>query len=118
MTLVPVTVATPVKSSMRSSLPAARLEFCRGRVKALITLLVPELEKLTLRDVPVSVMAFLRLKSMPNPVLPGTRTERVATGTPVVVKGTLQTLFAGHWGLRLVMAAPVPLKNASWALVK
>lgn len=66
----PVIVAIPVKSSMRSSWPLARLEFARGRVKALTTVVELELVKFRLRMPPVTEMAFARLTSMPNPALP------------------------------------------------
>jgi len=106
--LVPLRVTTPVKSSMRSSWPAARF-VARGRLKALMTLLVPGFVRLTFNEVPVSVMAFARLKSMPNPVLALMAVDEVMIGVPVVLKVATQILPMGHCGLRLVIAALVPL---------
>lgn len=109
VTLVPLTVATPVKSSMRSSWPAAKLVL-RGRAKELMTFeLPPGLVRFTLNVVPERVTAFARLKSMPNPVLALMVCEAVMTGVPVVLKEATQTSLAGHCGVRLVIAAPVPL---------
>lgn len=113
VTFVPLTVATPVKSSMRSSWPAARLEFARGRAKALITLVVPEFVRLRLSVAPLIVTAFARLKSMPIPVLPLMVCDEVMMGVPVVLKDATQISFAGQEGLRLVIATPVLFKKAS-----
>ena len=74
-----------------------------------MTFVAPEFVRFTLNVVPLRVTAFARLKSIPNPVLPEMVCEDVMVGVPLVLKEATQTLAAGHWGLRLVIAAPVPL---------
>src|SRR5579863_3334604 len=61
---VPPKLTTPVTSSMRSSWPAARLEFVRGRVNALTELVLPGF---TVREPPVTEITFAKLTSMPSP---------------------------------------------------
>ena len=70
VTFEPLTVASPVKSSMRSSWPAARLEFVRGSVKSLTTVVVEELAKFRFSPAPTTVTVVARLTSMPSPALP------------------------------------------------
>jgi len=79
VTVEPETVAMPVKSSMRSSWPEARLDIVppRGRAKALTTLVVAELMKLMVSAVPVRETAFARLTSMPSPALAAMASEVV-----------------------------------------
>src|SRR5579872_2522082 len=114
-----VRLTTPVMSSIRSSWPVARFAFWRGSVKELMTSVAPELMKLTFRVVPLRTSALDRLKSMPIPVSPPMVVDEVMMGAPTeALKETEQTALAGHWGVRLVMAAPVPLKKASCGLEK
>src|SRR5260221_6118188 len=72
-------LTTPVKSSMRSNWPEARLEFARGRVKALRTLL---LLKFTARLAPEIDTALAKFRSMPTPVTEFCETvkDKLATG--------------------------------------
>ena len=62
-------LTVPVTSSMRSSWPEARFEFATGRLKAVVTGRVPELERFRVRVEPLTVREFARLTSMPIPVL-------------------------------------------------
>ena len=112
VTVEPETVAMPVKSSIRSSWPEARLEFERGRVKALTTGVAAELVKLMVSTEPMTEAAFARLTSMPIPALPPMATEVVIVDVKGPGNVATHTAPAGHEGVRLVMAAPVPLKNA------
>src|SRR5580658_4968444 len=112
VTVEPETVAMPVKSSIISSCPEARLEFVRGRAKALTTLVVVELVKLMVSALPVTEAAFARLTSMPSPVLAPMATELVIVDVKGPGNVTMHTAPAAHEGVRLVIAAPVPLKNA------
>ena len=68
---------------------------------------VPEFERLMLKVVPVTVMAFARLKSMPKPVLPVMAWEDVMTGVPLPLKVAMQV--APAWQTGLVRFTPVPL---------
>ena len=80
-------VTTPVKSSMRSSWPAARVLPVRGKVKALRTLV---LAKFTVRALAamVTALAILRSKPMPDTAFAETEYEIVATG--LLEAGTLR----------------------------
>src|SRR5579859_169895 len=121
VTLDPETATTPVKSSIRSSCPVARFEFARGSAKARTTLrlvFVVELVRLSVRAPAFTDSALARLKSIPNPVFPFTDSDCVMTGVPVPDNAALQTVFAKHCGLKLVIVAPVPLKKATSAFAR
>src|SRR5580700_5749410 len=99
VTVEPETVAMPVRSSMRSSCPGARLEFVRGRAKALTTLVVVELTKLMVSAVPVTEATFARLTSMPIPALAPMATEVVIVDVKGPGNVTMHTASAAHEGL-------------------
>src|SRR5579883_822788 len=107
VTLCPEMLTTPVKSSIRSSWPAERFEFCRGSVKAVTTLVFPELVKFRLKFPFESVMALERLKSIPKPVFPLIACEKLITGAPALANVTVQMALAWQTGLTLVIAAPL-----------
>src|SRR5260370_2812481 len=88
-------LTTPVKSSMRSSWPTARLEFVRGRVKALRTLL---LAKFTTRLAPEMETALAKLRSMPMPVTAVCETVKETVATGLLEAATLRghAVLAGH----------------------
>jgi len=116
VTVEPGLLTTPVKSSIRSSCPAWRLEFVRGSAKVLAALV---LAKFRLRVVPVKVMTWPRSMLMANPPLALTVCAVVAVAVKGPANEAMQTAFgevAGHAGLVRVM--PVPLEKASVALRK
>src|SRR5260370_33231711 len=80
-------LTTPVKSSIRSSWPAARLEFARGRVNALRTLL---LVKSTTRLPPEMDTALAKLRSMPMPVPAFGETVKETVATALLEAGRLR----------------------------
>src|SRR5580704_7191969 len=108
----PFRETTPVKSSIRSNWPAARFELVRGRRNEVRTLVVPELLKLTVRVVPVRVMALAILKSRPKPVLAEKTCERLLMRTEVMVPG-LKEQIALIAQTGLVRATPVSLRKVS-----
>ncbi len=114
VTVEPLTVAMPVKSSMMSSWPDARLEFARGSVKSLVTVVPEELARFKASVVPVIVMAFERLRSIPSPALPLMVCEVVIVDVKGPVNEAVQTAPATHTGF--VSATPVPLKKMSSAV--
>src|SRR4029077_13685833 len=87
VTVLPLMPTTPVKSSIKSSWPEPRFELVRGRRNEVRTLVVAELLKLTVRVVPVRVIALARLKSSPKPVLAEKTCERLLMRTALMVPG-------------------------------
>jgi len=108
----PLRETTPAKSSIKSSWPAARFELLRGRRNEVRTLVVPELLKLTVRVVPVRVIALAILKSRPRPVLAEKTWERLLMRTELMVPG-LKEQIALTAQAGLVRATPVSLRKVS-----
>ena len=111
VTVLPLMLTTPVKSSMSSSWFVPRLALARGRLKAEKTL-TPAVAgvKVTVMVPPVTLMELFRLKSMPRPIL--APPERVTGNGAVVILGRPAAL-----GLIVQMAPTVQLPEAEVALV-
>ncbi len=95
VTLFPLILTTPVKSSMSSSWLEPRLAFWRGRVKALKTAGFGAAGlKFTDNVPPEREMAFFKLKSSPMPCLPeeaATKLKEAMVGLPTAVRVALHT---------------------------
>src|SRR6266850_3358947 len=115
VTVLPLMLTTPVKSSMSSSWEVPRLAFVRGNVKAVKTPgLGEEGLKLTDRVPPESEMALFRLKSISMPCLPlgvALNVKELIVGVPTAVRVAVQTNVSGHGTPFAVMGAPVSFRN-------